>query len=411
MNIPAPNFLKRPAQRALLRLAGWRRAQLDAVTWIAITGSCGKTTTKEMFATCLLGSYPGMKNAGSLNGLYAVARAILRTGRRHRFVIQELGTLGPGQIAMMASLLKPQVGVITNIGLAHAGLLGGPEGILREKTSLLQSLPPGGLAMLPRDDPAFEAMKERVPSGVRLLTVALRGEADWRAEGPDPVRGEMDAVAGATGERFHVRLPLPGRHNLANALFAIALARHFGIEAGTIIQALAAFRGDPLRWHEETIAGVRVINDAYNANPVSMRAALNTLAELPVPGAKWLVLGAMADLGDIHRQEHLALGRFVAGGPWDGLILVGAAGPLVAEGAIEAGFPGEKLFHAEAAQAAAQLLAAHAQPGDTVLVKAMRAARLERIIPCYRRATRRGRTAPFGFRAGKRSPPYQRLPG
>lgn len=370
---------------ALQRLAGWYRQRLHA--WVvAVTGSVGKTTTKEMVAAVLAQTGPTIKAPASFNNEVGVPLTILMAGPDTRALVLEIGMRGPGQIRHLAGLARPMVGVVTNVGESHVGLLGSVEAIARAKAELVESLPPGGFAVLNADDERVRAMAGVVPSGVRVLTFGVRrSDCDVRVEN---VRG--GGLSGTTfelahaGRRVSCRLGVPGRHMVANAAAAAAAAIACGLDLETAATGLARFTGAAMRMEVvHTADDVVILNDAYNASPASMRAALDALERVCAEERRRAVavLGDMLELGELSLQAHRHIGEEAARRGVDLLIAVGEMAGEMAAGARDAG-AGEEMaviLAADAEQAAA-VARRHVRPNDAVLVKASRAVGLEAVV-------------------------------
>jgi UDP-N-acetylmuramoyl-tripeptide--D-alanyl-D-alanine ligase len=351
----------------------------DLVTpvMVGVTGSVGKSTVKEMTAAILSGMMPTAKTRGNWNNNIGLPLSLLSMEPDTRAGVFEVGMNHPGEIEDLCRVLRPEWGVVTSIGPVHLEHFESVDEIAREKASLLEALPDDGHAVLCCDDAYFDLLRERV--GCELHTVSLSGDANYA--------GTLDA-----GSRFLkvresacdavVSIPWtwPGKHNALNALYAIAVGRGIGLDWRAIASGLANYRPLGMRWETEEVDGVRVINDAYNANPLSMRAALRTFDDLPGPGAKWLVLGGMYELGEHAEEEHEALGREVAQGAWAGVIVVGDFGESIATGARKAGLANGKICCCGSSAEAAGVLRDRMQPGDAVLLKASRGVALEDVV-------------------------------
>ncbi|HOW97841.1 MAG TPA: UDP-N-acetylmuramoyl-tripeptide--D-alanyl-D-alanine ligase, partial [Kiritimatiellia bacterium] len=375
-------------RKALGDLAsGYRRTVTARL--VGVTGSVGKTTVKEMIADALAQAAPTARTPGNWNNDIGLPLSLLAIEPVHRYAVLEAGTNHPGEIAALCRGMRPDWGVVTAIGQGHLEHFGSVEAVAREKADLLRALPAGGLAFLPRDDAWYELLRAAAPCPV--VTVSLEAGADYRGR-PDPAGGDRFVVEEReTGERAELVSPLPGRHMVANALFAAAVGRRCGLPWAAISAALARYRPPPLRWNRSVVRNVTFINDAYNANPMSMRAALEAFGRMAVAGRRWLVLGGMLELGpgecDLHRQ----LGRVVAGGPWEGLLAVGPRGAWIVEGTREAGLSADRSFCCADAGAAARRLDQWARPGDAVLLKASRTERLEKVLESFAAAPGAGR--------------------
>lgn len=366
--------------QALRDMAANYRRQIQ-VEIVAVTGSVGKTTVKEMVADVMARRLPVARTRGNWNNEIGLPLSMLAMEPGTSVGVFELGMNHPGELAALCRLLRPDWGLITTIGPVHLEFFKSVEAIAAEKSTLLKSLPPGGVAVLRCDEPYFEILRAAAPG--RVITLALKGEADYLGCPPD-ARGQMEIRERATGQACRLQVPLPGVHHAANALFAVAVGRAHGLAWEEIRSALEEYRSQPMRWERQVVAGVTMINDAYNANPVSMAAALRTFAELPVAGGRWLVLAGMLELGASQEQWHRELGSSLASEPWTGIITVGALGAIIAREAVNAGVSAARVFACADHAAAADVLGRCLQPGDAVLVKASRGQRLEKVVALWK---------------------------
>lgn len=376
----APGFpLLRVAspEQALREVASGYRLRV-APRCIGITGSAGKTTVKELTAQTVSASFRTARSVGNWNNQIGLPLSLLAMDPGTQVGVFELGTNHPGEIASLAAVLRPDWGIVTNIGAGHIEFFHSVQAIAEEKSALLQALPADGVAFLNCDGPWFELLRARTPCTV--VTVSTCGPADYWLRERSPSNEALVVEERASGETFRFGLAVGGEAQAANALVAVAVARRLGLGRGVIEAALARRTEMSMRWQRSEVAGVQVINDAYNANPLSMRAALSAFAEERVVGRKWLVLGGMRELGAQAEAEHVALGRDVAAGPWAGVVAVGDLGRMIARGAEEAGFAVGNLHVCAGADEAARLIAASVLAGDGVLLKASRGERLEDVL-------------------------------
>ncbi len=351
--------------------AGYRR--LVAARIVGVTGSTGKTTVKELIAGMLAPLWRTARTRGNWNNEIGLPLSLLAMEPDTQVGVFELGISHPGEMAPLCRMARPDWGVVTTVGPVHLEFFPSVDSIASEKGELLRQLPAGGVAVLSVDDPHFAALRDCVPGA--LITVSLASPADYRLE----AGAAADLVTvreRATGESCILRMPMPGRHSRHNVLLATAVARGLGVSWAAIAEGLARYTPPPMRWETHEAGGVTLINDAYNANPLSMRAALETFRDLAVPGRKWLVLGDMRELGPRSGEEHAVLGRQVAEGDWASLVAVGELGAVVADGAVAAGWPPERVFRGAATEGVA-FLADRLRAGDAVLFKASRGMHLE----------------------------------
>jgi UDP-N-acetylmuramoyl-tripeptide--D-alanyl-D-alanine ligase len=365
---------------ALGRLAAGVHLRLVAggLQTLAITGSSGKTSTKDLLGQVLGAAGPTVSPPGSYNNDIGLPLTVLSADEQTRFLVLEMGSRGPGHIARLCRVARPRVGVVLNVGSAHLGEFGSAEGIAQAKGELVEALPDDGTAVLNADDARVIGMAAR--TSARVLRTGRGEDADVRA-----VDVTLDETARArftlasAGERHPVQLQVVGEHQVANALSAAGAALAAGMAPAEVAAALSA-AGPRSRWRMEVSRrddGVTVVNDAYNANPESMRAALAALAGLT--GTRRIaVLGAMAELGPDAAAEHERLGRDAAAAGVDLIIAVGPDAVGIADGAATAGRRArEESVHVPDRAAARELLSEVLRSGDVVLVKASRSYGLE----------------------------------
>jgi UDP-N-acetylmuramoyl-tripeptide--D-alanyl-D-alanine ligase len=341
---------------------------------VGITGSAGKTTTKEMTAAILEQEFRVLKTQGNFNNEIGLPQTLLQLDTEHQAAVLEFGMRGRGQIGYLAALAQPTVGVITNIGVTHLELLGSQGEIALAKAELLDEMPPTAVAVLPRDDAFFPLLRAHAPGPV--VSVGETDAAEYAA-------AEISLDAGGCARftmltprgEIAVRLGVAGRHQVMNALAASAAAMIAGAGADAVRAGLAAYRAAAGRMHvADARRGFRVIDDTYNANPDAMRATLQCLAEMP-GGAKIAILGDMRELGPSERALHREIGQYAMALGLDALLAIGELGRNYVEGADD---PRAQWYpdHAAAATAALARLA----PGDLVLVKGSHAMAMDQIV-------------------------------
>ncbi len=366
---------------ALGALARFVIARLG-VDVVALTGSSGKTSTKDLIAQLLRRIGPTVWPEGNLNNEIGLPLTALRVQEGTQHVVLEMGARGVGHIRYLTGLTPPRIGVVLNVGTAHIGEFGGRERIAEAKGELVESLPADGVAVLNADDPLVRAMAGRTAARVVLFGEAP--EARVRAEDVrlDP-KGRPRFTLRTPSGCAPVSLRLYGEHHVSNALAAAAVAGELGMPAEEIACALSS-SGTLSRWRMEVVErpdGVTVVNDAYNANPDSMRAALRALAAMCGPGGRtWAVLGEMAELGEDSLAEHDAVGRLAVRLNVSKLVTVGGQEAAWLDmGAKNEGSWGEESVHVSDAETAVELLRGQLRTGDVVLVKASRSVGLERV--------------------------------
>ncbi len=370
--------------QALRDMATAYRRRIGPVM-IAVTGSVGKTTVKEMVADVLATSLSTARTCGNWNNDIGLPLSLLNMDASAQAGVFEVGTNHPGELQSLCDILLPDWGLVTAIAPIHMKFFKSMEGIVEEKSSLLKSLPPGGTAILRSDDEWYDRLRAVTPC--RVLTVALGGDADYQGIPPGAWCGAAQVIEQASGERFSFKMPLPGRHQLVNALYAVAVGRAYGLAWDKIKGALEGYQSQPMRWECQSLNGITVVNDAYNANPVSMVTALRTFTEMPVCGRKWLVLAGMLELGSVETAAHENLGRIVAQGAWNGLIVVGMLGDVIASAAEKAGMDAARVFRCQNHSEAAWRLNREVHVGDAVLLKASRGQCLEKVLTLWRQIT------------------------
>lgn len=359
--------------------AGYRRAVAPFV--VGVTGSFGKTTVKEWTAALLAGAQPTAATPGNYNNAIGLPLSLLGMPRAARLGVFEIGTNHPGELAPLCRLLRPDAAIVTAIGPAHLEFFGSVAAIADEKAELLRALPAAGFAVLETGTPHFDYLRRQ--TAARIVTVSLgAADADYRAVVNDERTGAFALTERGARAARHLRLALPGRHQVLNALLAVAAARNCAVPWEAIEERLARLPRLHGRWEEMRIGGVDVIDDSYNASPETMEAALRTFAGLTTERRRWLVLGEMRELGAAAEEAHAAVGSCVARTGGDLLVAVGPAGGWLAAAALKAGFRGEIVRVADAAAAGA-LLAERARPGDRVLLKASRGVALERALSVW----------------------------
>jgi len=361
---------------ALGDLAAWHRRRFD-VRVVAVTGSVGKTTTKEMIAAVLAPRFKVLKNAGNFNNEIGVPLTLFQLEPDHQILVQEMAMRLPGEIADLAEIVRPDIGVITNVGLSHIERLGSPDAIAAAKAELIEALPPDGISILNADDPYFDYLSGKSAGGVVSFGIA---SGDVRAKDVGIDSEGWPCFTVVVGQAtFPVALPIVGEHNVPNALAAAAVGLCFGLPASDIAEALEGFSPPEKRANVFFArGGWKVFDDTYNASPASMASALRTLAAMN--GARKIaVLGDMLELGDHARPAHLEIGKLAAESGLSVLVTVGELARGIAAGARSAGFKGDTQQFAASDEAAAALKDG-VRPGDVVLVKGSRAMKMENIV-------------------------------
>ncbi|MET1035438.1 MAG: UDP-N-acetylmuramoyl-tripeptide--D-alanyl-D-alanine ligase [Arthrobacter sp.] len=362
------------------------RLRAGGLRVVGITGSAGKTTTKDLLAAILETAGETVAPIGSYNGEVGVPLTVFRATETTRFLVVEMGATGIGHINYLSRMVRPEVGVVLCVGSAHAGEFGGVHNIAQAKGELVEGLEESGTAVLNLDDPQVAAMSSRTRA--RLLGFGEEAD-DAGAVAARGIEVDRNGHPGFTlvlpgGAEHPVRSGLIGRHHVANLLAAAAAAHALGVDGATIARTLTGL-GPASRWRMERTDrpdGVCVINDAYNANPESMRAALRALAELGLPDAQgrarrtWAVLGEMLELGDESLTEHDLLGRVAVRLNIKKLLVVGRGAKAVHTSAVLEGSWGDEAMFVETVDEAEELLNGQLEPGDIVLFKSSNGAGL-----------------------------------
>ena len=354
----------------------WRR-QLG-VPVVAVTGSAGKTTTRELIRAVLAPLGPVLASSGNENNDIGVPLTLLKAGSAHRAVVVEMGMRGLGEIERLSQCASPDVAVITNIGTAHIGRLGSRAAIATAKCEITTCLAAGGLVVIPAGDPLLEAALAVVWQG-RVCRVALEG--DQHPSGtpaPDLVGTVVDNLLELPNAQ-RLPLPLPGRHNARNLLLATAVARELGVDLAALAALEVELPGG--RCRRRQLGGITLLDETYNASPEAVLAALELLAREPLAaaGRRFAVLGTMLELGQQSLELHRRVARRAAELQLDGLVVVDGGAEGAAMLAAAAGV--ERLQRVTTPAEAAELLLAWLQPGDVVLLKASRGVALEQVIP------------------------------
>ena len=403
-DIPAPLIMAVPdALLAYQQLATYHRSRFQ-IPIVAVTGSNGKTTTKEMVARVLEARWNVLVTEGNLNNRIGVPRTLLQLNARHDAAVIEMGVDRKGQTTRLAEITRPTIGLITNIGPDHLEFFGTMEASAEAKGELLDCLGPQDAAVLNADDPYFGYLASR--ARCRVVSFGLSPTALVRA---------TDVKADAKGMAFRLRLPgrirpmpvaLPahGFHNLSNALAAAAVGYLCELSGAKIAQGLLHFRPATMRSQVERLGGMTVINDCYNANPASMKAAVDLLAELGAGTHTVAVLGDMLELGPQASAFHREIGAHVAAAGIASLVTCGALGRTIAEGARTAGMADDRIAECVDAHDASFHVLSMAHSGDVVLVKGSRGMRMEQIVEAlHGRAseTPQKRTPPMAAKGAK----------
>jgi UDP-N-acetylmuramoyl-tripeptide--D-alanyl-D-alanine ligase len=385
-----PVALHPSPRRALADLAAWHRGRLD-VPVVGITGSCGKTTTKNILVELLRGHRDVVGSPASFNNDIGVPHTLLRAGRSTEVLVVEMGTNHPGEIATLCRIARPTGGILTNIGASHLAGLGTIEGVAREKGELAACLPPDGFLVLDADSRFTPAL--RASTAARVVTFSIEGSGDLDARG-------LWFEAGTTRFRLNgqhdLALPMLGAHCVQNLLAALAACTGLGLQIEEVLPAVETLSTSSRRMERVEAAGLLLFDDTYNANPESARASLSVLAGFRSHGRRVLVLGDMLELGPQSRE----IGRAAARAGADLIVLVGPQSRAAADGALHEGHPAQDVLHFGSLDEAMDVVPGMLRDGDVVLVKGSHCIGLDRMVERIR-ATRVHDLEVVGSRAGR----------
>ena len=343
---------------------------------ICITGTNGKTTVKDMVASALSSRYKVLKSRNSYNNIFGVCLTLFEMEMSHTAAVLEVGTNSPGEIAYLAGIIAPNMVVITNIGRGHLEAFLNRRGVFDEKISILRELSVGGVAVLNGDDEMLSSLR---PEDHRVLFYGSGDNCDIRVSGIKSVSAGTEFFV--DGKKF--LFSGEGRHNVYNAAAAIAVAKNLNVESSRIRETIEKIVLPSMRLEKVSSGGIVFLNDAYNANPGSFEAAVETLAATSSSGEKWVVAGDMLELGDASGELHRELGRKIASLRMDFLITLGDMGGEILAGARDCGMGEDRTYAALSHCDAAEKISERASAGSTVLVKGSRVMKMEEVIKCF----------------------------
>ncbi len=360
--------------KALGELAAVHRRKFK-IPVVAVTGTNGKTTTKEMTAGILSRHKKTMKSQGNFNNRFGLPLSLFQISGDTETVVVELGASFPGEIKKLCGIAQPTLGVITNIGKGHMEFFKSIEEVAHTKIALIEALPAGGTGIVNGDDESLKPVREQFDN---VITFGFNEGVDFRGESPE-IKAD-GCFAFTVNGRYRISLNVPGRSNMYNALSAAAVGSLLNIDESGIIDGLQSYRGYPQRSEVTEWRGVTVINDSYNANPDSMKTALELLIEFPhKPGcSRTAVLGDMLELGEMSRSEHEIIGQIAAGLGIETLITVGKDAHFISSAAQKAGHT--NVDYCKNHKDAAQLVHNKLKQGDILLVKGSRGSRMELVL-------------------------------
>lgn len=367
----------RDTSAALRGLAAYYRSKFS-IPFVGITGSVGKTSTKDMIASVLGRRFNVLSTEGNLNNEIGVPLTVFRLKADHEAAVLEMGMSGLGEISRLTAIVRPCVAVITNIGMAHIEKLGSRQNILKAKLEILEGLDENGLVVLNRDDSLLDGVRSLLRH--RTVSYGMEEGADYRAANINSNgEGGIDFELTAGGRSYDAHLNAPGAHNIYNALAAAAAGRELGVSMEDVIEGIAACKPGKMRMNIISANGLKVINDTYNASPQSMKAALDVLEEIGVTGGRIAVLGDMLEMGSWAKDAHLEVGRYAAGKKLSRLLTVGPNAAYIAQGAVEAGFPEEAVSVFPGNREAIRFIEKIVQDEDTILIKGSRGMKMEEL--------------------------------
>jgi UDP-N-acetylmuramoyl-tripeptide--D-alanyl-D-alanine ligase len=370
-------ILVEDTKRALRDVAAWYRQKFDIPT-IAVTGTNGKTTTKDMIAEVLSSRLKVLKSPRSFNNLIGVPLSLFQLNSRHQALVIELGMSSPGEIGTLTRISNPSLGVITNVGPAHLESMESVEKIARAKFELPDNMSSPKTLILNADDPILAKRAIQKKRDEKVISFGVENKADFNAD-----RIELNGngyISFRVNRELIINLRLLGIHNVYNALAAFAVGTLLKLDPEEIKRKLERYLPSDLRMELVRIRGIRVINDSYNANPVSVQKALETLKEIKTRGRRIAVLGDMLELGEKAKDFHLKIGRKVAQSGLDLLVVVGELARFIAEGAREAHMSSRDILTFESNQQAGIFLLENLKEGDLLLVKGSRRMKTEEVV-------------------------------
>ena len=354
----------------------WRK-KFD-IPVIAVTGSNGKTTTKDFVAAVLSSRGPVCKTQGNFNNEVGLPLTLLSIREEHVAAVVEIGMRGMHQIETLAPVAEPSIGIVTNVGETHIELLGSIENIAKAKSELVEAIPENGAVILNQDDPRVAAMREKAKPGVKVLTFGIQEDSDIHGESIHTDE-HMTRFTVCYREKYHdYVIPALGLHNVYNALAAVAVGFQMGLSAMEIHTGFQMLEATKMRFECTEKDGYRIINDAYNASPMSMKASLETTAKLSRESRRIAVLGDMLELGDVSETAHREVGHEVGENGFSILITYGEMSRWIDEGAAGKGV--KEIYHAASHEEAAKILKPLLKRGDTILFKGSRGMQMEKIL-------------------------------
>jgi UDP-N-acetylmuramoyl-tripeptide--D-alanyl-D-alanine ligase len=357
---------------ALQKLAHHNRTRFTGPV-VGVTGSNGKTTVKDMIAKVLSSKFNVLKNEGTKNNHIGVPLTLLRLDKSHDMCVVEMGTNHHGEIRLLAGIASPTIAVITNIGPSHLEFLRDLKGVFAAKREILEALNRDSLAVINGDDEYLSSIKSKV---FKIMRFGFNSTSDFHASGFSADASGMKFIL---NDRSPFTLNLIGSHNVSNALAAIAVAYNFDISYQDTKKALSEYSPAGMRLNARQMGGITVIDDAYNSNPLSMRSAIEALAEYPAKG-RWMVSADMLELGQREEDFHKEIGETIAKSGFSGLITFGRLSRHTSLRALECGMDKNRVWHCSDRAKIVDILKKSMGKGDAVLVKGSRAMKMEEVV-------------------------------
>lgn len=372
-------FVVKNTLKAYQDLALYHRRRF-AIPVVAVTGSVGKTSTRSLIATVLSQKYNVLQTEKNFNNEIGLPRTLLQLTGEHGACVVEMGMRGLGQIKELADIAEPTIGVVTNVGKSHIELLGSQANIAKAKGELVEALGTDGTAVLNGDDKRVAAMAEKCKG--KTVSFGIKENAPVMAGAIKTDEKGISFTCRCFDQVMDVHMSVLGRHNVYNALAAVAVGRLLGMSEHQMQKGLAEYKGVPMRQELIHLEDLTFINDAYNANPASMAEAVHTLMSV-ASGRKIAVLGGMLELGDWTKEEHEKIGSLLAAEKADALIALGDEAMYIADGAEQKGM--KNVYKVRTHKEGAEILRKIAVAGDTILLKGSRGFAMEKILPYFER--------------------------
>jgi len=370
---------------ALCDIGKFCRQRYMDTPFIGITGSMGKTSTKEIIATILKEKYNLLKTEGNLNTEIGVSTTLFELNKQHQVGIIEMGMRGFKQVGLLSKIVSPKIAIITNVGVSHIEMLGSRQNILKAKLEILDGLEKNGTIILNADDELLNRLEKN--RKFKVVTYGTKGKVDYKAEDivPSGAEGIFFTLYVGNKEKYKVHVPAPGAYNVYTALAGIAVGVEMGMNIEEIIEGISKYVPYDMRMNILSFNGIKIINDCYNANPDSMKAAVDILEEIDRGTRKIAVLGNMYELGDIAKECHQEIGRILAAKKIDFIVSVGNLAKNIAMEALNNGVSSENIRSFDDNKQVIEFLKSYLTPNEVVLVKGSRSMKMEQIVEGLRK--------------------------